>query len=85
MLNLSPLYVWRQMATTDAWPSCLVLDGGTRGGSLSFKAIGSASSLSLDEPEHEELRAMAEEVLSDKCVAARHDGCKFVDAEGVVE
>jgi hypothetical protein len=85
VLSLSPLYVWRQMAATDAWPSCLVFDGGKRGASLSFKAIGSASSLTLDEPEHEELRAMAEEVLSDKCVAARYDGCKFVDADGVVE
>jgi hypothetical protein len=85
VLSLWPLYIWRQMVATDAWPSCLAFDGGARGGSLSFKAIGSASSLSLDEPEHEELRALAEEVINDKSAATLIDGCKFVDAEGVVE
>ena len=84
VLSMSPMYVWLQTSQKDAWLNCLVFDGGAPG-SLSFKTIGSASSLTLEAPEYDELRAMAEEVIDDRCVATRYDGCKFIDAEGVVE
>ena len=85
VLSLSPLYVWVQAAAADPWSNCMVFDGVARGGTPTFKATGSAASLSLDGAEYDGLRAMVEQLVTDKATATLIGGCKFTDAEGVVE